>query len=516
MAQEGQVDSLQSHAKAFHDRSVQLARIAGSAAGTVQHNMGLMKVLQVKMSEVKRLTPRVIEHAEGLVQDPQETQRLQELQTSSHQWAGHVCQLIEATQKANYLWSKTADRLVAAARKGEGLDEQMRHVSTQTSRMVAVAETTVKAAKAEDAIGSGDDSEVSQDPELKEQISRVQVTASQIEELVPQLLTATEMAATGPSPATMEHLNLLSQEWATKAKVLMHRVDDISLGISGPADTLLLSSRAGDPLLLSEQSKSLTELASSLHSIAEDAMEGCKDEKKCALVRAASDRISRVSAELIECANKVAEIGGQDDGAIKQQLEALQNTLENTELLRRDWTSQVHLITAHIDELIAKVSAPLDQLVEVALQASRTSIHAKHHLMDKFETQASFIIRQLEVVERCFKEASDTVERREKALDEAAMAINLLRKLTPHAINACHALSSGPGSALLEHFGHLRRQWASKAQKLLTCLKRVTGANMEEVLAAFDELIHQPKSGRTTPGAAGSLTPAHSHTPTTT
>ena len=119
------------------------------------------------MSEVKRLTPRVIEHAEGLVQDPQETQRLQELQMSSHQWAGHVRQLIEATQKANYPWSKTADRLVAAARQGKGLDEQMRHVSTQTARMVDVAETTVKAAKAEDSIGSGDDSEVSQDPELK-------------------------------------------------------------------------------------------------------------------------------------------------------------------------------------------------------------------------------------------------------------------------------------------------------------------------------------------------------------
>ena len=53
---------------------------------------------------------------------------------------------------------------------------------------------------------------------LQEQISRVQVTASQIEELVPQLLTAAEMAATGPSPATMEHLNLLSQEWATKVE----------------------------------------------------------------------------------------------------------------------------------------------------------------------------------------------------------------------------------------------------------------------------------------------------------
>ena len=43
VAQEGQVDSLQSHAKAFHDRSVRLARIAGSAAGAVRHNTGLMK-----------------------------------------------------------------------------------------------------------------------------------------------------------------------------------------------------------------------------------------------------------------------------------------------------------------------------------------------------------------------------------------------------------------------------------------------------------------------------------------
>ena len=39
-----------------------------------------------------------------------------------------------------------------------------------------------------------------------------------------------------------------------------------------------------------------------------------------------------------------------------------------------------------------------------------------------------------------------------------------------------------PGSAMLEHFNHLRRQWCSKAQKLLVSLKRVTTADMEEVL----------------------------------
>lgn len=58
----------------------------------------------------------------------------------------------------------------------------------------------------------------------------------------------------------------------------------------------------------------------------------------------------------------------------------------------------MHLITAHIDELIAKVSAPLDRLVDIALQASRTTSMAKHHLLGKFEAKASFISDQLEVV----------------------------------------------------------------------------------------------------------------------
>ena len=39
-----------------------------------------------------------------------------------------------------------------------------------------------------------------------------------------------------------------------------------------------------------------------------------------------------------------------------------------------------------------------------------------------------------------------------------------------------------PGSAMLEHFNHLRRQWASKAQKLLRSLDKVTSTQMDEVL----------------------------------
>ena len=85
-----------------------------------------IRVLKIKASEVNKLTPLVIVHAEDVARDPTGSHRLEDLQLSSHQWAGHVSQLIEATQKANYPWSKTAERLVSAAKKGEGLEAQVR------------------------------------------------------------------------------------------------------------------------------------------------------------------------------------------------------------------------------------------------------------------------------------------------------------------------------------------------------------------------------------------------------
>lgn len=38
------------------------------------------------------------------------------------------------------------------------------------------------------------------------------------------------------------------------------------------------------------------------------------------------------------------------------------------------------------------------------------------------------------------------------------------------------------GSAMLEHFNHLRRQWSAKAQFLVTNLKRITTVNVTEVI----------------------------------
>ena len=56
----------------------------------------------------------------------------------------------------------------------------------------------------------------------------------------------------------------------------------------------------------------------------------------------ASERIGAVSAELIGCANRVAEEEEGEETSLRQ-LEDLHETLETTELLRRDWASQVNM-----------------------------------------------------------------------------------------------------------------------------------------------------------------------------
>ena len=84
--------------------------------------------------------------------------------------------------------------------------------------MVDIATMTMKAAETEEAIGFMESSD-SGDTELQEQVQRVKVTASEIQKLTPQLLSAAKMAVgEEESSAAMERLNLLSEEWATKVR----------------------------------------------------------------------------------------------------------------------------------------------------------------------------------------------------------------------------------------------------------------------------------------------------------
>ena len=78
-------------------------------------------------------------------------------------------------------------------------------------------------------------------------------------------------------------------------------------------------------------------------------------------------------------------------------------------------------------------------------------------------------------------------------------ALGFLNKLTPRSIGAAKGLSSeeaihvmpikfslildNPGSAMLDHFSHLRRQWAAKAQYFRAYLiKSSATVNVDEVI----------------------------------
>ena len=103
--------------------------------------------------------------------------------------------------------------------------------------------------------------------------------------------------------------------------------------------------------------------------------------------------------------------------------------------------NQVHHLTAHIDDITAEMSSPLDHLVEVALQANQRSGLAKQHLMDQFESKASFLSDQLEAVCEMFSEVTDQVTVRDPTIEKVNAGLAFLKKLSPHAIGAARSLA---------------------------------------------------------------------------
>lgn len=153
------------------------------------------------------------------------------------------------------------------------------------------------------------------------------------------------------------------------------------------------------------------------------------------MVRETSNNLRKLSKRLTKVASSLAQ--EEEGGGGKQA------TVEDSEILRRDWSSQVHLLTAHVDELIAEVAAPLDRLVDIALQASRTSKGpAKELLLRQFEQRASFINDQLRTVGKLFHTTVDPIEGRGRRVAKINQSLSFLEKLTPHVIGAARSLSS--------------------------------------------------------------------------
>ena len=176
-----------------------------------------------------------------------------------------------------------------------------------------------------------------------------------------------------------------------QANALMKGVDDITIGMSGPPDSLLISANSNDPALLDEQICSITNLASSMMKISEDAVQGyayidtylciytyihtqshtsihtdthtqtdrqtdrqthththtqnsykpshlysCDDEERVDLVLNTAKQLQDLSSELVMCAKQLVSMSSDKRGGEEHQL-----LVEKAEILRRDWSAKV-------------------------------------------------------------------------------------------------------------------------------------------------------------------------------
>lgn len=96
-------------------------------------------MLQKEAAHLSVLTPKIIRQAEdvNVVDNHEDVDGYGEsLQLLSHQWAGHVRSLIEASQQVNMPWSKTAHRLVRSAKTRKGLEREVTNIVYGTFKLL--------------------------------------------------------------------------------------------------------------------------------------------------------------------------------------------------------------------------------------------------------------------------------------------------------------------------------------------------------------------------------------------
>ena len=197
----------------------------------------------------------------------------------------------------------------------------------------------------------------------------------------------------------------------------------------------------------------------------------CGDHEKVELVLTTAGDVETLTSNLIAAAADVIERVVLDDSS------AHLAAIEKMELLRREWATRVHLLTAVVDDLTSEVSSPVDRLAGAALAVSRSSEQQHEKFMGTFREQASALRdRVARVEERASAAVRDSVER--KKVGQVHACTDQIVKLTPQVVTAARGLAENPDQATVEHFQLLRRQWASKAQLLVTTLDQIPDCDM--------------------------------------
>ncbi|XP_065919621.1 vinculin-like [Dysidea avara] len=430
----------------------------------------LIREIRDTISSVNQLTKLLIAQAVDLLSDSQDLSKAEQLKETGREWADSVQALAAAVEKGSQPWGKPPSRLAAeAAKGGSQLEYEIKHVNHQTEQLVDVAMTTVQAIEADKKQHGAD---------TTNHIQIVRVTASEIAKLAPVLIKTAREASSNRS--SMESLNLISQEWATNAKLLVHSVDAITDPPTSTVDYLAISAKSGDPQLFADQVNNIQTLTATLQEIAHNATMGCSDPELIKIVTVTGHKIEKLSAQLVECAKEMTKASDATEH---------DTASEQFTLVKHKWNSNLQLLTTHVDDLISRMAAPLSKLVGIAVAISKTeSETTKQHLMNQFAAISDHLSQHVGVLETTFDQTVLSVHK-DSTVNSAGASIKILRKLTPHSIAAARSLTDDQSLAVVEHFQHLRRQWAAKAQSLYTQLISITSVDMTPVLAAFEDMI---------------------------
>ncbi|XP_065837557.1 uncharacterized protein [Oscarella lobularis] len=515
-AQSGDQDRVDAQCSAATYLGGNLIGLAEKAANS-STNREKIRLVHVTAAEIEKLVPQMTELAHAVCENPANEAAVERLNTLAHGWAEKVQVLAGALDSMVTPWSGPAVRLARVVQTGGSslkLDKEAESMRAFSRRMGKLAQAAIAAADAEDNAeitsgGGGGGGMASsamaatRDPAAAKRVSLVDSLSRDVEKMTPKVIAAAQRVATNPGDkAAIEQFEMLRREWASKVKTLAVAVDDITIGTSSPAEALTQAAERNERSAIKDQGDALRQYASALKDVADCASAGCGDPEKVQAVKVTSGQVEKLTVQLVDAAGDMVETATCDDGSAEKRGLRLDAT-EKMELLKREWASKVHLLTAVIDDLTSEVSSPVDRLAGSALAVSRSGGIQKDRQLASFREQASSLrARVARVEERCQAAVRNSVERAKA--QKVRNCTDFMAKLTPEVISAARELSENPDQVTVEHFQLLRRQWAGRAQLLVTTLDEIADADMTAVSAAVQDLLSPSLAGAGGAGATPS------------
>ncbi|KAK3748768.1 hypothetical protein QZH41_003534 [Actinostola sp. cb2023] len=405
-AKNGERDNIE---KLIKNTICQVTRLMGLAEKCVEksHNVEQVRQIRVTSGEIEKLTPIITQASRDVTANRRDRTAVDRLHVIGREWASKAHVLGDAIDAIVVPWSAAGSKLALAAACGDTgeLKKQINNINDEAVRLRQLALSAIAAADAEDyAMDPGNESDdFERNPASFQRIKLLRATSEETDKVIPELILAAQSLVVNPTDISrLEHLVLLRRVWACNVNNLITAVDDIIVGTSAPVEHLTNAAMVSDNQALQDRIRMVVSYTRTLKDMAAAATAGCTNSKKAVLVESTVASIERLTADLHDTTRAVVALSAIHNKSFEQEL-AFMSIEEKMKLLRREWATKVHLLTALVDDLTADVSAPVDRLAGAALAVSKAEISKKPIMEREFE----FCTRRLKVVSHCFSASSN-------------------------------------------------------------------------------------------------------------